>query len=155
MMANNNWHARLQEIARADRLKDNLDELRRVRDVLYEMSGLKELDAAIATAANRPDNLREQLRETVQLYVLETGETDIHDLIEVRQTPKPVYDDKEALAWCEEHATDFVRVKRSLDKRKFNTAVRNDAVDFAGAEMVNELTIAINAVGHLLEGEAS
>lgn len=146
-----NWHERLIELARADKAKEQLSTLKKVRDQLYRTSGLEELDAAYASISNRPDYLRSQLRDDGHNYVLMTGDTRPHELVDVRRTSKPVYDDKEALAWCEENAAHFVRVKRSLDKRPFNAAVKSDTIEFTGAEMVNEITIAIKAVSHLLE----
>ena len=147
-----NFHERLQEIARADAMAKESAELQLVRDRLYNLSGISELDFQIDWLKKRPDQLRAQLRDDVLIYVTETGDDHPHDLIDYRRTSKPMYDDKSALEWSEEHAPEFVKVKRSLDKRKFNTAVKDGVVDFPGAEMVNVPTVAIKAVAHLLDG---
>ena len=149
---NTNWHERLVELARAQAMAAEVDALTAVRDRLYQASGIASLDIQIDHLKRSAETVHKTLQQDGKDYVNETGETDLHDLIDVRRTRKAVYDDKEALAWCEENAPEFVRVKRSLDKRPFNSAVKDESIEFAGAEMVNEITIAIKAVGHLLEG---
>ncbi len=150
-----NWHDRLVELARADKAKDQLAALKEVRDELYRTSGLQALDAAYASISGRPDYLRSQIRDDGEKYVLLTGDKKPHDLVDVRYATKPMYDDKEALAWCIEQQPEFVKVKKSLDKRPFNAAVKDGTNSFPGAEMVTKITIAIKAVGHLLEGSES
>ena len=145
------WHEQLIKVAQAEFISNTmLEPLKRQRDGLYQGSGLAQLDATIATIEGRAALLKQGLKQEALDYVAETGSTDLHNLIEIRRTPKPQYNDAEALAWCEEHAPEFVVVKKSLDKRKFNSAVK-DGIEFPGAEMVNDLTVAIRAVAHLLE----
>jgi hypothetical protein len=146
-----NWHGRLKEIAHAENMSGTSEELRAIRQRLYEASGLQQLDEMIEVLETRPQHLRRSLQSDALEHCLKTGETELHNLIEFRRTQKPEYDNTEALVWCMEHAPDFVIVTEKLDKRKFNSAARHGLIDWPGVSIVETPTIAIKKVGHLLE----
>lgn len=108
-----------------------------------------ELEGMKAIKAEREKAVRAQLAA----YVAETGDMlrDV-DGVTVRRVHPLHYDKADALAWARENAPHLLRYKEpELDVRKFEAAIANEQVKWAGAEKTNDVQIALSKLGHLVD----
>lgn len=127
-----------------------LEVARWYRELEYQ-NHLARLDAEIAALEAEGKDAETTLRQQLAAYVADTGDLHPHESVTVRRVHPLRYDKAAAFAWAEENAPYLLRVKKELDVRLFEDAVKNDRIKWDGAETVNEVQIVLRPLGHLVE----
>ena len=138
---------KLKEIALAESALQSLD-LQQLRNAM------KLIELKIKEIEGKPEQLRNLLKDEIKTHVAEYGADELLPEIEFRKTKKLMYDKDAALTWSQQNGREYVRVKESLDVRKFEEAIKRGSIEF-DAEEVNVPIIAIGKLGHLLIVEGS
>lgn len=135
---------------REHELKRQREYAQAFRDISYQTRVLP-LDNQLAVIDAALKTEEAALRDALAAYVADSGDLHPHEMVTVRRVHPLRYDKDAALKWAEEHAPYLLRVKKELDVRKFEDAVKNGRVQYDGAETVNEVQIVIGKLGHLVE----
>lgn len=150
----NEWDARLRELARLEARfaarKPVIDAMHKRFHELY----VEPYERELAAMQGDIDALREAIRADARQHFLDTGDKKMSDYITPRIVEKWRYDKDAALEMALDRGdAQFVRVKKSLDVRAFEDALKRGAVSGYDAEPVREVVIAIEKTGDLaLEG---
>lgn len=102
---------------------------------------IAEAQTEIKTLEVAHDSLRNQIKALVLAEYAETGNRDMGGYITIKHVTKTHYDESTALAWCEAHRPDLLKV--SLDKRGFNKLVGSE-YNGADVEVVTDVEVAIS-----------
>lgn len=146
------FNQRLVQIAKQERdRKARIERLQAAKDRFYA-AYIQPYDDQIADLQAQLDSERDRLKADALRHAQETGDTHIHNLIQYKTLTKFDYDRKLAQTWAEENAPQFVRIVKSLDVRKFETALRNDQVEFPVTRR-EEAQIALQKFDHLADFE--
>jgi hypothetical protein len=134
---------------KADRMQ-RLEVAKWFRELQYQ-NYLARLDAEIADMEAVDKEREAALKQTLADYVADTGDLKPHEMVTVRRTDPLRYDKDEALAWVTENAPHLLRVKKELDVRKFEDAVKAGHLKWDGAEQTNEVVIVVGKLGHMVD----
>lgn len=145
------FNSRLLELARLEATtRDANEQLTALRDRLFERY-IAPLDAAIEINEDRLEEAVATLKADTLRYVAETGDLTPHPSLTFRRTTKLLYDKDAALRAAEDHgASNFVRVKKELNVRDFESAWRRGLLPWAEVEEVPAPTVALGRLGDLL-----
>lgn len=147
MSINQAWHDRLTELANIEQGDNHrLAELQAKRDALYAKH-IADLDAEIEDLSVGIQERRAEFKEQILAYSAISGDTTIHNLITYQKRSSLKYDANEALSYAQDNAPEYVR--RSLDKRKFDKALRDGSLSGFSFELCEVPTIAIQKIDHL------
>lgn len=127
-----------------------LEVARWFRELEYQ-NHLAQLDTEIAGMEAVDKERETELRDTLARYVAETGDLRPHEMVTVQRRHPLRYDKDAALAWVIENAPHLLRVKKELDVRKFEDAIKAGHLKWDGAEQTNEIQIAVGKLGHLVD----
>lgn len=133
-------------------LNNRLEVARWFRELTYQ-NQLARLDAEIEGMETEQKNNETALRQQLSEYVASTGDLHPHESVTVRRTQPLRYDKDAALAWAQENAPHLLRVKKELNVRAFEDAVKHGKVNYPDAETVNEVQIVLRPLGHLVKQE--
>ena len=143
MITTETVQARLTELARARKQADELNANLKLRRA--------ELDAEIAANETAPSELEASIKADLLDYMQETGDLHIHPLVTFQRRHKLVYDKEEVLASLEsEGLSEYVRVKKELDARRFEADFKSGKLAWVNAEEINAPVIAFSGLGELL-----
>ncbi len=151
IMTEQEINERLRDIALAEdeKTKHKIEQLKHARGIIYQQM-LGELDASILTMEKMPEILRENLKRDMMEHVAAGGDPKAHDCVKFKRDTTFQYDKKHALEYVKANDLPYTRTKIELDAVPFKKACQDGTIDYPDGETVNQPTVAIGKLGHLL-----